>query len=371
MASPVGFDSLRISSSAGNDIRNFSKARLPPIDQAQSFVDVLNTLNVIGPTDVADTLTSRNKIGQGRQFSVHTVEVLGWGLRRDGSGIGHDCHILYQVAAKKCIIDLRPNERTEMDSTLARDPLRATSLEVLALQERRLKWHRNTVDLLGWARGRAYNNLPLLILELARGSLNDFVKTSGMTCQQSKHYFCLDISNGLDAIHDCGIVHGDVKPDNILVFENPRNLAIPFVAKLADFGFSENEARNIQIRILVCGGTRQWSALKIRDFAIRSVRLGYADYCKVDNHSFGLVLWSLTCTDLRQHGLDLNEAAVRMRSSVPDIAICQAKKTPHISRTIGKLLKTALSRLLVSDVGARSLFIAQLFHDESAASRAW
>jgi serine/threonine protein kinase len=49
----------------------------------------------------------------------------------------------------------------------------------------------------------------------------------------SKFYFN-QIIHGLKTLHDIGILHKDIKPDNILIFDDYRTI------KLCDFGFSQN-----------------------------------------------------------------------------------------------------------------------------------
>ncbi|KAK3387731.1 kinase-like domain-containing protein, partial [Podospora didyma] len=43
----------------------------------------------------------------------------------------------------------------------------------------------------------------------------------------------MQITSGLQAIHAVGVVHGDVKPENILIFRSAEG---GYIAKLADFG---------------------------------------------------------------------------------------------------------------------------------------
>jgi serine/threonine protein kinase len=52
-----------------------------------------------------------------------------------------------------------------------------------------------------------------------------------------KQKLCYDVGRALSALHACGIVHGDMKHENVLIFpsNNPID-GIPYTAKLADFG---------------------------------------------------------------------------------------------------------------------------------------
>lgn len=33
-------------------------------------------------------------------------------------------------------------------------------------------------------------------------------------------YYAIEMMKILECIHDCGIIHGDIKPDNFVLFEN-------------------------------------------------------------------------------------------------------------------------------------------------------
>src|SRR5262249_45536857 len=62
-----------------------------------------------------------------------------------------------------------------------------------------------------------------------------------------------DIADGLTALHYFGVVHGDIKPENILLFEDREKRKL--IAKICDFGSSGVEISEDSTR----GATEAWS----------------------------------------------------------------------------------------------------------------
>lgn len=120
-----------------------------------------------------------------------------------------------------------------------------------------LRAHENICSLLfvGWEEHTAN---PVLALELADfGTLRDFLWAEDLRpLGPLAAHLVLDIAAGLSALHDSGIVHGDVKTDNILVFEHPHRRA---VAKLMDFEGSVilDDVKDTWFGV---GGTTVWRA---------------------------------------------------------------------------------------------------------------
>jgi serine/threonine protein kinase len=95
----------------------------------------------------------------------------------------------------------------------------------------------------------------------------------------SKRNIALDIANGLSVLHQCGVIHGDIKPDNILIFEAPK-----LHAKLADFSHSVLGTGDYQYLV---GGTATYAAPEWKNAAPTSLLL------KTDIYSYGLIFGGL------------------------------------------------------------------------------
>jgi len=95
----------------------------------------------------------------------------------------------------------------------------------------------------------------------------------------TKKSIALDIARGLSALHNCGVIHGDMKPDNVLVFFKPE-----LHAKVSDFSHSFLD--NGKTRQLV-GGTHIYAAPEWKTFQTTSNLL------KTDVYSFGLIFGGL------------------------------------------------------------------------------
>jgi serine/threonine protein kinase len=102
-----------------------------------------------------------------------------------------------------------------------------------------------------------------------------------------KQKLCYDVGRGLSALHACGIVHGDMKHENVLIFPAKDPLAdISYTAKLADFGgavmdMTPNESRKMET------WTWPFQAPEITN----EQRLSKNEMALTDVYSFGLLVW--------------------------------------------------------------------------------
>ncbi len=180
--------------------------------------------------------------------------------------------------------------------------LRLLSLELRILSDRLLRSHPNIVKLLGIsfveervAEGDSPSALffkPILILEEAHQdhpTLESFYRHAKLRGEDIpmdlKFSLWRDVAEALAAVHAVGVVHGDVKPDNILLFQNRRDGKL--VAKLSDFGGCQPspshtaEDAHEDYDLL---GTEYWNAPEVYDRSHQHYRAPFRDY-----FSFGLV----------------------------------------------------------------------------------
>ncbi|GAW20369.1 hypothetical protein ANO14919_098740 [Xylariales sp. No.14919] len=159
-----------------------------------------------------------------------------------------------------------------------------------------LKEHPNIAQLrgVGWdfEDEEATIPRPLLLEELApQGSLDNFWARWNFVRLKFKSKLDLarNIAEGIRAMHDCGIVHGDIKPENILIF--PRKDADnEFVAKLTDFGHSVFEYSHSQS---LPAFTPQWCAPELLLDESGPNPMGFREMKLTDTYSYGLVVLSI------------------------------------------------------------------------------
>ncbi|KAI1047141.1 hypothetical protein LB505_010113 [Fusarium chuoi] len=70
--------------------------------------------------------------------------------------------------------------------------------------------------------------VPALVLEYAEhGSLKSYQEAGYGRSLYEKLDIAFDTARGLEGLHEAGIVHGDVKPSNLLVFKHPTKKIVP------------------------------------------------------------------------------------------------------------------------------------------------
>lgn len=119
------------------------------------------------------------------------------------------------------------------------------------------------------------NNYVYIIMELCTNGNLTSILINPIKEKYVKYYFA-QIVNGLYWIHKNGIIHNDIKPDNILITDNYKTL------KICDFGFS-NTVNNKDDNI-ICG-TPIYMAPEILKYK--------NSYKKSDIWSLGVILYEL------------------------------------------------------------------------------
>ncbi|KAK3326818.1 kinase-like domain-containing protein [Apodospora peruviana] len=183
------------------------------------------------------------KLGEGETFIVHRCEL----RSQDGQNV--------PLAIKHLKVSTAPD-----DSTYRRR-LKSVILELRIMRHPPLRAHPNITDVFGYGWHKSSNNgtvagedaddqvkiMPYLLVPYAvHRTFREYLSVApGKISIENKEILLGDVASAIAGLHACGIVHGDTKLDNVLVFDSWDRPSAT-IAKLADFGHS-----------IVLGNTRQ------------------------------------------------------------------------------------------------------------------
>src|ERR671920_1137574 len=173
---------------------------------------------------------------------------------------------------------------------------------------------------------------PYIVFEYVEGeTLKERIRRSGRLPVDEAIAYAIEITRALGAAHARGIVHRDIKPQNVLIDEEG-------MAKVTDFGI----ARSLDEEGLTADGR----VLGTTDYVSPEQALGHAVNGQSDIYSLGVVLYEMLTGDVPFHGD--NQVAVAMkhvREDMPDVQ----RARPEVSAGLAAVLE----RMTDKDLGRR------------------
>jgi serine/threonine protein kinase len=200
------------------------------------------------------------------------------------------------IATKVPKIEHPPNGTKQSLTGVKEDSLKAVAWESHCLFHPRIRKSENIVELLGlcWetvevrtTSGGASTHVPALIMEYAdEGTLDDLLQSGECIDFALKMKLGLDVAVGLKTLHECGLVHCDLKANNVLLFRSSTHLLI---AKVSDFGCATHSFGPDDTCLLPPYWPR-WDAPEVRP---KRSPVDMQDLPMVDVYSFGLLVWQI------------------------------------------------------------------------------
>ena len=173
---------------------------------------------------------------------------------------------------------------------------------------------------------------PYIVFEFVPGeTLKERIRRLGRLEIEEAIAYAIEIARALSAAHARGIVHRDVKPQNVLIDAEGS-------AKVTDFGI----ARMLEEDGLTADGR----VLGTTDYVSPEQALGHDVNGQSDLYSLGIVLYEMLVGDVPFHGD--NQVAVAMkhvREDLPDVQI----RRPEVSASLAAIV----DRLTDKDLGRR------------------
>ena len=170
---------------------------------------------------------------------------------------------------------------------------------------------------------------PYIVFEYVEGeTLKQRIRRLGRLSIPEAVAYAIEMARALGAAHAAGIVHRDVKPQNVLLDREGA-------AKVTDFGIA---------RVLDQDGlTADGRVLGTTDYVSPEQALGHAVTGQSDLYSLGIVLYEMLTGEVPFAGENQVQVAMRhVREELPDVRV----KRPEVSAALAAVLERATAKEL-------------------------
>lgn len=139
--------------------------------------------------------------------------------------------------------------------------------------------HPNIIKIYNWFNIKNFENEEFIVIIEEYCNNGSLVKYLNSDIKNEKVIKNIEIGliNAIQYLHEIGIAHCDIKPDNVLIDEN-------FSAKLCDFGFSK--------KITNLSDPTRWGTVGFN--APELYRYEFVDFIKADIWSLGITLYEIS-----------------------------------------------------------------------------
>src|SRR5215210_1086587 len=184
---------------------------------------------------------------------------------------------------------------------------------------------------------------PYIVFEFVAGeTLKERIRRLGRLPVVEALAYAIEIGRALTAAHQHGIVHRDIKPQNILIDEEGT-------AKVTDFGIARSLTEE--------GLTAEGRVLGTTDYVSPEQALGQDVTGQSDLYSLGVVLFEMLTGDVPFHGENQVSVAMKhVRDELPDVQL----RRPEVSAALAAVLDRATDKDLSRRYGRAADLIADL-----------
>lgn len=180
------------------------------------------------------------------------------------------------------------------------------------------------------------------------GQLKTYMSQHPLTTEQLKKLL-IDVLEGLKYLHNEGMIHRDIKPQNILLGRDKQNR---LVAKIADFGISKNADSN-QASASILLGTIEYMAPE--QFNPERYGINKKISYNVDIWAFGVTAYYLLTGNMLFGSRSGDTSAAQMISK-----IVNAEGTGDRLNKLEEPFRSVLRKCIVSDANKRTSNIDEL-----------